>query len=57
MFRAKTEFILNLDQFRNSELFQPGIYLLKFNIFHEDADRVYYASPVLIDEPSQAVQE
>ena len=43
MLRANTEFILNLDQFRNSELFQPGIYNLKFSIYHEDAEKIHYA--------------
>ena len=26
-------------------MFQPGIYLLKFHIFHEDEEKVYYAQP------------
>lgn len=48
MYRAKVEFILNIDSFRNSELFQPGIYMLKFNVFHEDDDRVHYATPKIV---------
>ena len=49
MYRAKTEFIVNLDKFRNSELFQPGIYFLKFSLFHEDSERVYYGKPQLLE--------
>ena len=45
MYRAKTEFIVNLDKFRNSELFQPGIYFLKLSLFHEDSEKVYYGKP------------
>ena len=49
MYRAKTEFIVNLDKFRNSELFQPGIYFLKFSLFHEDKEKVYYGKPSLLE--------
>ena len=61
MLRANTEFILNLDQFRNSELFQPGIYNLKFSIYHEDSEKIHYAQPESImaqeDQDSAAMQE
>ena len=52
MYRAKTEFIVNLDKFRNSELFQPGIYFLKLSLFHEDDDKVYYGTPELLETPN-----
>lgn len=44
-YRARTEFILHLEHFRNVDLFQQGIYFLKFQIFNEDAENIYYANP------------
>lgn len=46
MFRAKLEFNINLEQFRNSELFKPGLYFLRLCLFHEDDDKAYFANPV-----------
>lgn len=43
--RAITEIILHLEHFRNVDLIQQGIYFLKFQIFNEDNDRIYYANP------------
>ena len=45
MFRAKAEIFLNLEQFKNSGFFEPGICLLKFQIFHEDEEKTHYAHP------------
>ncbi len=43
--RARSEFILHLEHFRNVDLFQQGIYFLKFQIFNEDSKKIYYANP------------
>lgn len=43
--RAVAEFILHLEHFRNIDLIQQGIYFLKFQIFNEDKDKIYYANP------------
>jgi hypothetical protein len=43
--RAFVEFILHLEHFRNVDLIQQGLYFIKFQIFNEDADRIYYANP------------
>ena len=45
MYRARTEFVLHVEQFRNVDLFQQGIYFMKFQIFNEDDEKVYYANP------------
>ena len=45
MYRARTEFVLHIEHFRNVDLFQQGIYFLKFQIFNEDDEKVYYANP------------
>ena len=45
MYRARTEFVLHVEHFRNVDLFQQGIYFLKFQIFNEDEDKIYYATP------------
>ena len=45
MYRARTEFVLHVENFRNVDLFQQGIYFLKFQIFNEDEEKVYYANP------------
>lgn len=44
-YRARTEFILHLEHFRNVDLFQQGIYFIKFQIYNEDAEKIYYANP------------
>ena len=54
MFRAKLEFNLNLHDFRNSELFKPGLYHLKLFLFHEDEQKIYYAKPVDFEEGPEA---
>ena len=43
--RAITEFILHLEHFRNVDLIQQGIYFIKFQIFNEWEDKIYYANP------------
>lgn len=43
--RAVTEFILHLEHFRNVDLIQQGIYFLRFQLFNEDAHRIYFANP------------
>jgi hypothetical protein len=43
--RAITEPILHLEQFRNIDLIQQGIYFMKFQIFHEVEDKQYFANP------------
>ena len=45
MYRARTEFVLHVEQFRNVDLFQQGIYFMKFQIFNEDEEKIYYANP------------
>ena len=45
MYRARTEFVLHVEHFRNVDLFQQGIYFMKFQIFNEDHEKVYYANP------------
>lgn len=44
-YRARTEFILHLEHFRNVDLFQQGIYFIKFQIYNEDPEKIYYANP------------
>jgi hypothetical protein len=44
-YRAIVEFILHLEHFRNVDLIQQGIYFLKFQLFNEKNDKIYYASP------------
>eukprot|EP00347_Sterkiella_histriomuscorum_P005091 403357933 len=44
-FRAIAEFVLHLEHFRNIDLFQQGLYFLKFQIFNEDEEKIYYANP------------
>jgi hypothetical protein len=44
-YRARTEFILHLEHFRNVDLFQQGIYFIKFQLYNEDDDKIYYANP------------
>ena len=43
--RAIVEFMLHLEHFRNVDLIQQGLYFMKFQIFHEDQDKIYYANP------------
>jgi hypothetical protein len=43
--RAVTEFILHLEHFRNVDLIQQGLYFMKFQIFNEKDDKIYYANP------------
>jgi hypothetical protein len=43
--RAVAEFILHLEHFRNVDLIQQGLYFMKFQIFHESPDKIYYANP------------
>ena len=43
--RAVTEFILHLEHFRNVDLIQQGLYFMKFQIFNEKEDKIYYANP------------
>ncbi len=39
-FRGIAEFILHIEHFRNVDLFQQGLYFLKFQIFNEDPNKV-----------------
>ena len=43
--RSITEFILHLEHFRNVDLIQQGIYFMRYQIFNEDDEKVYYANP------------
>ena len=43
--RAISEFILHLEHFRNVDLIQQGLYFMKFQIFNEKDDKIYYANP------------
>ena len=43
--RAVSEFILHLEHFRNVDLIQQGLYFMKFQIFNEREDKIYYANP------------
>jgi len=43
--RAIVEFILHLEHFRNVDLIQQGLYFIKFQIFNEENDKIYYANP------------
>jgi hypothetical protein len=40
-FRAIAEFILHIEHFRNVDLFQQGVYYLKFQLFNEDIEKVF----------------
>jgi len=44
-YRAIVEFILHLEHFRNVDLIQQGLYFMKYELFNEKDDKVYYASP------------
>ena len=39
-FRGIGEFVLHIEHFRNIDLFQQGLYFLKFQVFNEDAEKV-----------------
>lgn len=43
--RGIVEFILHLEHFRNVDLIQQGIYFIKYQIFNEDQEKMYYANP------------
>ena len=43
--RAISEFILHLEHFRNVDLIQQGLYFMKFQIFNEKDDKIFYANP------------
>jgi hypothetical protein len=43
-FRGIAEFVLHIEHFRNVDLFQQGLYFMKFQIYNEDADKVRYTS-------------
>ena len=45
-FRGIAEFILHIEHFRNVDLFQQGLYFLKFQVFNEDLEKVTH-SPLL----------
>ena len=45
MYRARVDFGVNIAEFRNSELFQPGLYLVRLSLFYEDEDVRYFAKP------------
>ena len=53
-YRARTEFILHLEHFRNVDLFQQGIYFIKFQIYNEDQDKIYYATPYQHESRSES---
>ncbi len=39
-FRAIAEIVLHLEDFRNIDLFQQGLYFFRFCLFNEDEDKV-----------------
>ena len=39
-FRAIVEFVLHLEHFRNIDLFQQGLYFMRFQIYNEDEEKV-----------------
>ena len=39
-YRGIAEIVLHLEHFRNVDLFQQGIYFLKFQVYNEDQDKV-----------------
>lgn len=43
--RAISEFILHLEHFRNVDLIQQGLYFIKFQVFNEKDDKIFYANP------------
>lgn len=43
--RGIVEFILHLEHFRNVDLIQQGVYFIKYQIFNEDNEKMYYANP------------
>lgn len=43
-FRAIAEFILHIEHFRNVDLFQQGVYFMKFQLFNEDPDKVTFTT-------------
>ena len=40
--RAITEFILHLEHFRNVDLIQQGLYFMKFQVFNEKEDKIFW---------------
>jgi len=44
-FRAIAEIVLHLEDFRNIDLFQQGLYFVRFCLFNEDEEKIYYANP------------
>ena len=54
--RAVSEFILHLEHFRNVDLIQQGVYFIKFQIFNEEKDKIYYANPYHYESRDTEVQ-
>lgn len=48
MLRAKADFYVHLEEFRNSELFSPGLFFLRLSLSHEDENKYFYAKPSLV---------
>lgn len=44
-FRAVSEIVLHVENFRNIDLFQQGLYFMRFTFYNEDKDKIYYANP------------
>jgi len=44
-FRAITEFMLHIEHFRNIDLYQQGMYFIKYQIFHLNNNDRFYAHP------------
>ena len=53
-YRAIVEFMLHLEHFRNIDLIQQGVYFIKFQIFNDDKDKIYYANPYQITQCSDS---
>ena len=54
MLRAKADFTVHLEEFRNSELFIPGLYFLRLSLSHEDQTKYIFAKPSLVREVIQS---
>lgn len=40
--KAQIEFILHIESFRNIDLFHQGLYQLRFRIYHEIQQEVFF---------------
>ena len=50
MLQVQAEFTVQLEEFRNSELCNPGLFYLRVSLHHEDDTKYFYARPTIVQD-------